>query len=57
MRERVEALVGPVARRMWVSTFHAACVRILRRDGGPPRLQGQSSPSTTRPTPSASPAT
>jgi DNA helicase-2/ATP-dependent DNA helicase PcrA len=32
MRERVEALVGPVARRMWVSTFHAACVRILRRD-------------------------
>ncbi len=33
MRARVEALVGPVARRMWVSTFHAACVRILRRDG------------------------
>ena len=32
MRERVEALVGPVARRMWVSTFHSACVRILRRD-------------------------
>ncbi len=32
MRDRVEALVGPVARRMWVSTFHAACVRILRRD-------------------------
>nr|MDQ3385811.1 UvrD-helicase domain-containing protein [Actinomycetota bacterium] len=28
------ALVGPVASRMWVSTFHAACVRILRRDGG-----------------------
>jgi DNA helicase-2/ATP-dependent DNA helicase PcrA len=26
----VEALVGPVARQMWVSTFHAACVRILR---------------------------
>ena len=23
-------LVGPVAQRMWVSTFHAACVRILR---------------------------
>src|SRR5437764_8389332 len=34
MRERVEALVGPVARRMWVSTFHAACVRLLRRDAG-----------------------
>jgi len=30
MRERLEALIGPVARRMWVSTFHAACVRILR---------------------------
>ena len=33
MRERLEALIGPVARRMWVSTFHSACVRILRRDG------------------------
>ena len=32
MRDRVMALVGPVAARMWVSTFHAACVRILRRD-------------------------
>ena len=30
MRERVAALVGPVAHKMWVSTFHAACVRILR---------------------------
>jgi len=30
MRERVSALVGPVAQQMWVSTFHAACVRILR---------------------------
>jgi DNA helicase-2/ATP-dependent DNA helicase PcrA len=34
MRERVAHLVGPVAQRMWVSTFHAACVRILRRDAG-----------------------
>ena len=34
MKGRVGALVGPVAQRMWVSTFHAACVRILRRDGG-----------------------
>ena len=34
MKSRVGALVGPVAQRMWVSTFHAACVRILRRDGG-----------------------
>ncbi|WP_296664682.1 DNA helicase PcrA [Demequina sp.] len=32
MRGRVEALVGPEARGMWVSTFHSACVRILRRD-------------------------
>ena len=32
MRHRVGALVGPVAESMWVSTFHAACVRILRRD-------------------------
>ena len=32
MRERVAALVGPVAQRMWVSTFHSACVRILRRE-------------------------
>ena len=34
MKERVAALVGPVAEKMWVSTFHAACVRILRRDAG-----------------------
>ncbi|MFN2607984.1 MAG: DNA helicase PcrA [Acidimicrobiales bacterium] len=33
MKGRVAALVGPVARRMWVCTFHSACVRILRRDG------------------------
>ena len=32
MRERVTALVGPVGQRMWVSTFHSACVRILRRE-------------------------
>ncbi len=32
MRERVQALVGPEARQMWVSTFHSACVRMLRRD-------------------------
>ncbi|WP_421734608.1 DNA helicase PcrA [Cellulomonas sp.] len=32
MRERVESLVGPAAGRMWVSTFHSACVRILRRE-------------------------
>ncbi|MGH3544866.1 MAG: DNA helicase PcrA [Mycobacteriales bacterium] len=30
MRERVTALVGRRARFMWVSTFHSACVRMLR---------------------------
>ncbi|ALA66798.1 ATP-dependent DNA helicase PcrA [Corynebacterium lactis RW2-5] len=30
MRERVAGLVGDQARRMWVSTFHSMCVRILR---------------------------
>jgi len=32
MKARVEQLVGPVARDMWVATFHRACVRILRRE-------------------------
>lgn len=32
MKERVEQLVGPRASAMWVSTFHSACVRILRRE-------------------------
>lgn len=31
MRERVSTLVGPVAQRMWVATFHSVCVRILRQ--------------------------
>ena len=31
MRERVMDVVGPVAERMWVSTFHSTCVRILRQ--------------------------
>ena len=31
MRERVSSLIGPQASQMWVSTFHSACVRILRR--------------------------
>ncbi len=30
MRKRVAELVGPRAERMWVSTFHSACLRILR---------------------------
>ena len=33
MRHRVADLVGPVARAMWVCTFHSACVRILRAHG------------------------
>ncbi|MGL4992450.1 MAG: DNA helicase PcrA [Sarcina sp.] len=32
MRERVKILVGDVADRMWISTFHSTCVRILRRE-------------------------
>jgi DNA helicase-2/ATP-dependent DNA helicase PcrA len=32
MKHRVGVLIGPVAEKMWVSTFHSACVRILRRD-------------------------
>ena len=32
MKERVAELVGPVARSMWVSTFHSACVRMLRQE-------------------------
>src|SRR5688572_10605255 len=36
MRERLEHILGDVAPRMWVMTFHAACGRILRREA--PRL-------------------
>ncbi|WP_106849677.1 DNA helicase PcrA [Blastococcus sp. Marseille-P5729] len=32
MKERVAAMVGGRARSMWVSTFHSACVRILRAE-------------------------
>ena len=41
MKRRVVELVGSVAERMWVSTFHSACVRILRREA--PRLDIRSS--------------
>ena len=34
MKDRVEALIGRVAHDMWVSTFHSACVRILRQEIG-----------------------
>ncbi|PKQ20080.1 MAG: DNA helicase UvrD [Actinobacteria bacterium HGW-Actinobacteria-6] len=33
MRSRLENLVGPSARSMWVMTFHAFCVRVLRAEG------------------------
>jgi ATP-dependent DNA helicase UvrD/PcrA len=36
MRHRVAAMLGPVARAIWIMTFHAACGRILRREA--PRL-------------------
>jgi DNA helicase-2/ATP-dependent DNA helicase PcrA len=36
MRERLENILGDVAPRMWVMTFHSACGRILRREA--PRL-------------------
>ncbi|MGB9920498.1 MAG: DNA helicase PcrA [Moorellales bacterium] len=32
MKERLAALLGSQVQDLWVSTFHAACVRILRRD-------------------------
>lgn len=32
MKERVADLVGGIAYNMWVSTFHSACVRILRQE-------------------------
>lgn len=32
MRERVGELIGEASRGMWISTFHSACVRILRRE-------------------------
>src|SRR4030042_5837507 len=35
MRERVEGVLGGSAKGMWISTFHSACVRILRRHAEP----------------------
>ena len=31
MRERVTAIIGPMAEQIWLGTFHALCVRMLRR--------------------------
>ncbi|WP_309081220.1 DNA helicase PcrA [Zhihengliuella sp.] len=32
MRERISELVGEAAEKMWISTFHSSCVKILRRE-------------------------
>ena len=32
MKERVERQLGPIARAIWIMTFHSACGRILRRE-------------------------
>ena len=32
MRERLTAMLGPMARAIWILTFHAACGRMLRRE-------------------------
>ncbi len=32
LKERLERMLGHEARDVWASTFHSACVRILRRD-------------------------
>jgi DNA helicase-2/ATP-dependent DNA helicase PcrA len=32
MRERVASLVGTISGGMWISTFHALCARLLRRE-------------------------
>lgn len=33
LRERVQELIGPPGRDLWVSTFHSACLRVLRTYG------------------------
>src|SRR6202453_3409166 len=33
MKSRLQTMVGAISRDLWVGTFHAMCVRILRRDG------------------------
>lgn len=41
MRQRVQVLLGVSASSVWVSTFHAACARILRREAAAARLSPQ----------------
>ncbi|OGQ48718.1 MAG: hypothetical protein A3I09_04700 [Deltaproteobacteria bacterium RIFCSPLOWO2_02_FULL_47_10] len=31
MKTRIEKRIGPVAREVWINTFHSACLKILRR--------------------------
>jgi DNA helicase-2/ATP-dependent DNA helicase PcrA len=33
MKTRIERMVGPLVRDLWMGTFHSMCVRLLRRDG------------------------
>ena len=40
MRTRVETLLGIDCRQMWISTFHALCARLLRREGPHVGLSG-----------------
>lgn len=42
LKERIERMLGPeAAADIWASTFHSACVRILRRDADQARLSQQ----------------
>ncbi len=41
MRQRIEGLIGSRAMSLWMSTFHAACVRILRREAEAARISPQ----------------
>ena len=49
MKARIEGLVGPVARTMWISTFHSMCARILRKRPSD-WATSPTSPSTTKTT-------
>jgi len=50
MRERLQMLMGAQGSRLWISTFHSACARILRQDIE--RLAtGATSPCSTSPIP------
>jgi DNA helicase-2/ATP-dependent DNA helicase PcrA len=42
MRERIARAVGEAAGRLWVGTFHATGVRLLRREAGAGRVPGLS---------------